>query len=76
MKAIRSWHDLREFGIWFLTGESCGYGGRLLCDLTEHGAEFFKNYFGGNVEFKKNSNWNSGAVADLSIVRLAECQSK
>lgn len=37
MKTVRSWNDLRPYGIDLLTGEACGMMYRYLCDVTEQG---------------------------------------
>ncbi len=56
---VHNWHQLASWGINMLTGESCGYSMRLLCDLTEKGASHIRSFLGGNVEFTPASNWNS-----------------
>ena len=43
---INGWYDLRAFGINMLTGEADRLNLRLLCDLTEQGAELLIDYFG------------------------------
>lgn len=46
MKAIRSWDDLRCYGIIALTGEACMLGQRILCDLTKEGMAKIRRWFG------------------------------
>lgn len=58
---------LQDYGIIPLTGEACAYGMRILYDLTPSGVEVISRFLGGNVQFKDNSNWNSGAVASVMI---------
>ena len=42
MKTIVRWDHLSEFGIIPLTGESCGLGYRMLCDVTVKGKIILK----------------------------------
>lgn len=62
---IRSWIDLRRFGITFLTGESCGLGMRVLCDLTPQGKDLVEAFLGSTVKVLDDSNWNSGGVGSV-----------
>jgi len=64
-KSIRSWNDLREYGIDPLTGESCGYSMRLLCDLDQNGVELIREFLGGTMDFIVGSNWNSTGATSL-----------
>lgn len=64
---IRSWLDLRPYGITFLTGESCGLGMRVLCDLTPHGKDLIEAFLGSTVQVTENSNWNSGGVGSVLL---------
>jgi hypothetical protein len=66
---VTEWKDLEHFGIIMLTGESCGLGMRLLCDLNTRGVLIINEFLGGNVTFKKDSNWNNGAVASILLPR-------
>lgn len=45
-KTISGWRDLEEYGIEVLTGESCAYSMRLLCDLDQNGEQLIKEFFG------------------------------
>jgi hypothetical protein len=65
----KTFEDLKEFGIIFLTGEACKMSMRLLCDLTPQGAEVISDYLGGNVKFTEGSNWNHGATCSVLIPR-------
>jgi len=59
MKTISSWNDLAPFGIEFLTGESCGLGWRILCDVTANGKRVLEKCFGiPNMALAEN--WNRG----------------
>ena len=58
MSTIGSWNDLKEYGIIPLTGESCGIGMRMLCDVNEKGVEILKEFFGDTIEFQKKAGWN------------------
>ena len=57
MKTISSWRDLEEFGIVYLTGESCGISYRMLCDVTEDGLRILREMLGLS-ELKLNGPWN------------------
>lgn len=46
MLTIQSNRDLEQFGIVMLTGESCAYSKRILCDLTQTGYKIFCKCFG------------------------------
>lgn len=46
MLTIQSNRDLEQFGIVMLTGESCAYSKRILCDLTQTGYHIFCKCFG------------------------------
>jgi|OpeIllAssembly_1097287.scaffolds.fasta_scaffold01305_2 hypothetical protein len=75
MKNLYSWDSLREYGINPLTGESCAYGMRLLCDLTERGAGIIAGYFGlayrpVNELFRGNWNSNVNGVPAVASVML------
>ncbi|MDP2607246.1 MAG: hypothetical protein Q8S00_32315 [Deltaproteobacteria bacterium] len=67
LRSIRCWDDLKPFGINCLTGEACGYAMRLLCDVTERGAEIVERYLGGTVQIKRGSNWNGGSSDDPHV---------
>lgn len=74
VKILKNWEQLEEYGINALTGEACGYAMRLLCDLNEDGKKLMVNFFGGNIEFRENSNWNSKvngkeAIASIMLTR-------
>ena len=65
------WNDLKQYGISPLTGESCAYSMRLLCDLNEDGKYLLERFFGGTMEFRKGTNWNSqvnGKPAKYSVL--------
>jgi hypothetical protein len=59
---ISNWKDLEPFGINCLTGERCGYGLRVLCDLNDYGSILLAMFFGTTPELftlSLNSAWNS-----------------
>lgn len=64
---IHNWNDLEKFGVIMLTGESCGYAMRLLCDLTEKGKLLIEKFLGGTVSIKPDSNWNGGKKDDPHV---------
>lgn len=43
---INGWHDMEQLGIRSLTGESCAFSMRLLCDVNEEGRNLLIEYFG------------------------------
>lgn len=64
---VRCWDDLRGFGIIALTGEACGCGLRLLCDVTSQGAILVERFLGGNVTIEPGSNWNGKSGEDKHV---------
>lgn len=56
--SIANWDDLKSFGINALTGERCGFGLRLLCDLNQEGLELICKFF-AIAEPGFESSWNS-----------------
>ena len=58
-RTVRSWSDLRQFGIDCLTGEACAYSMRLLCDVDARGEKLLAQFF-GNVTLNAD-HWNSGS---------------
>ena len=67
MQAIKCWRDFEEFGIDALTGESCGYAMRLLCDVTASGKAIIEQFFGNRITIEPGSNWNSGSKNDPHV---------
>jgi len=72
MNTILDWRDMSRYGIEVLTGESCAFGLRLLCDLNIDGFELLREFFGlfGTAPVK-GSNWNpevNGKRAICSIM--------
>jgi hypothetical protein len=60
MKSIDSWNDLKPYGVIPLTGESCGLGYRLLCDLTAPGKKVLEKCF-GTPNLNLPVSWNRGS---------------
>lgn len=60
------WYELKPYGIDYLTGEACGYGGRVLCDLTSEGVAFLQDFFG--MQITLGNEWNRG-VASIKLPR-------
>jgi len=60
MKTLRSFADLEDYGIIMLTGESCRFSQRVLCDLTIEGQMLMQEFFG--IELKSES-WNRGVCS-------------
>jgi hypothetical protein len=53
--------DLRRFGIDPLTGEACGLGYRILCDVTEAGRKVLARML-GIPDLKVAEAWNRGST--------------
>jgi len=67
MKSISNFRDLEEYGIVYLTGESCHQMLRILCDLTQQGKDIVEKAFG----FKINSeNWNTGSKDNPHVASI------
>jgi hypothetical protein len=61
--------DLRPFGIDALTGEACGLGYRILCDVTEAGRQVVGKMLGvPNLQLAMP--WNSGSKTDPHVGSL------
>ena len=65
MKTIRCWDDLREYGVKPLTGEACGLGYRLLCDVTEEGHRIIERCF--DVTITLAEPWNREAIGSIML---------
>jgi hypothetical protein len=59
MKTIASFRDLIPYGIDALTGEACGLGYRLLCDVTAKGKVILEKLWGVQ-SLSLHPNWNQG----------------
>lgn len=57
MKSFDKGSQLEEFGITCLTGEACGVGLRVLCDVTEEGRDLLREFFRMSVVAE---SWNGG----------------
>ena len=66
MKAIRGARELEAYGIDVLTGEACGVGMRVLCDVTPAGEALLSGLLGG-MELKAAA-WNGRDGAEKSIM--------
>lgn len=60
MKAVCSWNDMEQFGVYPLTGEACSLSWRILCDLDERGAKAFRKCFGLPACATLGEAWNRG----------------
>ena len=74
MKHLTSWNDLKAYGIEALTGESCAFCMRLLCDLNEDGVALMRAFLGLSADTRLSRNWNSTvdgkpAVASVLLPR-------
>ena len=71
MKSFTSWKDLEKYGINNLTGESCAYGLRFLCDLNEQGRTLMCDYFSlpfASAQFVKN--WNQKVNGEEAVASI------
>ena len=66
MKTISRWDHLTEFGIIPLTGESCGLGYRILCDVTAKGKAILEKSLAVDG-LKLPPNWNQGSAAEPPV---------
>src|SRR4051794_13644487 len=66
MKTIDKWDDLTPFGIEPLTGEACGLGYRILCDVTAQGKKVLEKCL-GVLDLRMPENWNRGTTEAPSI---------
>lgn len=60
--------DLNQFGVNYLTGESCRYGMRVLCDLSKEGVELICDFMGLPADTKFAENWNTMVGTDAPAV--------
>jgi hypothetical protein len=60
MKSYQSGDDLRELGINLLTGEACGLGMRVLCDLDEDGIKLWEAFTRSKAD---TEGWNDGKAS-------------
>jgi hypothetical protein len=66
VKALTNWDHLRPFGIDALTGEACGLGYRLLCDLTARGKAIVEKCL-GTPALTLFEQWNPGNKDDPQV---------
>ncbi len=66
MKTIARWDHLAEFGIVPLTGESCGLGYRMLCDVSAKGKLILEKCLGIHG-LNLPPNWNQGSEAEPHV---------
>ena len=66
-KVISNWQDLEQYGIMALTGEACTLSMRLLCDLTQEGANVVTRFLGGGLTFNEGFAWNSRGVTSVML---------
>jgi hypothetical protein len=67
--SLRSYGNLEQYGIYFLTGEACAIGQRLLFDLDEEGVRHLERFLGGSVSVQEGSNVNhrQGQMASVLL---------
>ena len=66
MKTVTCFNDLTAYGIEPLTGEACGLGYRILCDVTERGRNVLGKALGiPNIALP--APWNRGTSTDPHV---------
>lgn len=70
MKILNQFSGLQQFGINPLTGEACAYGLRILCDLTEKGADLVRKFLGAPMLDCLPENWNAYVGDDPAVCSL------
>jgi len=72
LKRISALRDLEKYGFSLLTGEACGLGLRILCDVSDAGRRLFIKAFGLSHETKLADPWNSyvGGARSVGSVML------
>src|SRR6266446_1442478 len=66
MKTISSWDDLKAYGIDPLTGEACGLGYRILCDLTAKGKKILEKCL-ATPALTLFESWNRGTEQEPHV---------
>ena len=66
VKTLAGWDHLRPFGIDVLTGEACGLGYRLLCDVTARGKAIVEKCL-GTPTLTFFERWNTGSKDDPHV---------
>lgn len=71
MKTISNWNELEEYGIVYLTSESCGLMWRALFDVTEKGRQIIGTMFGyGGLKLAEAWNGSSSAGKHIGSILL------
>jgi hypothetical protein len=72
MISINGWNDLQKYGIEWLTGEACGLGYRILCDVNKNGKHVLEKCLGvPNIELAENWNTRSSIGEHIGSIMLA-----
>jgi hypothetical protein len=69
-KHINSWSTLVPFGINYLTGESCPFSLRGLCDLSAKGCQNVASFLGLPLDARFQKNWNSTVGNDEAVASI------
>jgi hypothetical protein len=71
VKTVSSFADLAAYGIDPLTGEACGLGYRILCDVTESGRRVLAKALGiPNLALPEAWNRGTAAVPHVGAIML------
>jgi hypothetical protein len=71
MQHINSnWRELQKYGIFMLTGESCAYSMRVLCDVNEKGWRILRNYLG--MDASSSKLWKAVDKVSAQLDNFAE----
>lgn len=68
-KTLHDMHDLKEYGIEQLTGEACGIGLRVLCDLSPDGVALIEEFLSVKLDDQNNS-WNHQSQTGWKSIML------
>ena len=68
-KRLSDMNDLEEYGIHRLTGEACGIGLRILCDLDPNGVAMLQEFLSIDLGDRNNS-WNHQGKAGWKSIML------
>jgi hypothetical protein len=69
VKRVNCWQDLEPSGVLALTGEACGLGYRLLCDVTKQGRRALARCL-GMPGLRLAEPWNRGKEGDPHVASV------
>lgn len=66
-RTIHTRRDLEQYGITVVTGESCPYSARTLCDVTERGRRIVFDLLGLPQATATEDGWNDAARSSIMV---------